>query len=395
MSVFVQMTSYRNFDLVPTIRDCIENSADKDNLYFGVCLQQDEEVPPEIDHPRIKVQRVPYKESPGPGWAKSVAQSFYDGQDYVLQVDAGSRFAEKWDEQLIDALKSTKASKPIITNYPNKYNPSNGEKEQPGTSYKNQVHQMIAGVPSTWPFPMKGATSIIPSRWINENFFFAHGRHCTDVKFDPDFYYCEFESALTLRSFCAGYDIFSHYLPMVWRDYSQRPVNWADDPEWWLKDRASQQLLVLLLNNQRPEEFNLSSVRSLRDFELYSGIDFKGSRIQRSTISGDNPPCKYENEEQWNREYLKDNMITVSWDISEIEKCDDYDYWYFAIEDENGVVLNRQDLRQERDSKLLNFQANFKKVYFKTISGVVPKKLCIQPVSKSKGWLKKVKFDIA
>lgn len=395
MSVFVQMTSYKNFDVIPTIRDCIEKSADKDNLYFGVCLQQDEEIPQEIQHPRIRVQKIPFKESPGPGWAKSVAQSFYDGQDYVLQIDSGSRFEERWDEKLIEALANTGSSNPIISNYPNRYNPATGEKEQPQTSYKNQPHQIISGVPSTWPFPMKGATSIIPSRWINENFFFANGHHCKNVKYDPQIYYSEFESTLTVRSFCAGYDIFCHYLPMVWRDYSQRSANWTDDPNWWVKDQISKSRLVRLVNNDIEPEFALSSVRSLRDFELYSGIDFKGNRIQRSTVSGDNPPCKYENEDQWDKDYLKDNIITVSWDTNEIEKSDDYDYWYFAIEDEAGNVINRQDLRQERDGKLLNFESNFKKIYFKTISTMAPKKLVIQPVSKSKGWLKKVKFDIA
>lgn len=394
MSVFIHLASYRNNDLVPTIRDCIEKSADKDSLFFGVCLQQDEETPPEIIHPRIKVHRVPWKESPGPGWARSTAQSFYDGQDYQLQVSAGSRFADRWDEKLIAALDQTGSQKPIITNFPNKFNPANGERELPDVAFRSQVYQMLSGVPMAWPFPLKGVTSIAPSRWINENFLFSRGSHCSEVKADPELYFSECEAALNLRSFCAGYDAFSHFIPLVWMEYSGKPRNWNEDSDWWLKDRSSKKRFSRLLDNDVPAEFGLPGIRTPRDFELYSGIDFKGSRLQKSTVSGENPPCKYENEEQWNRDYMRDHVITVSWDANQIEKCDDYDYWYFSIEDEAGNNINRQDLRMERDASLMEFKSNFKKIYFKSLGGAVPSKLCIQPFSKSRGGLKMVKFDL-
>lgn len=394
MSIFVHLVSYRNFDVIPTIRDCIEKSSDKDNLHFGVCLQQDESTPHEIIHPRIKVHSVPSGESRGPGWARSMAQSFYEGQDYQMQIVSGSRFAEGWDEKLIAALGQTGSPKPIITNYPNKYNPASGEKELPEIAFRNQIYQMLAGLPVTWPSPMKGVTSMLPSRWVSNDFFFSHGSHCLDVKADPELYYSELESALTLRSFCAGYDVFNHFTPLVWKDYSPRPWNWNDDQEWWLKDRASKARFNNLINEEQKGEYGLSGLRSLRDFELYTGIDFKGKRLQKSTVSGDNPPCKYENDDQWEREYMKDYLITVNWDIDQIERCDDYDYWYFAVEDEFGNIINRQDLRLEQDANSIQFKSNFKKIYFKAMNKAVPAKICIQPFSKSKGGLKKVKFDI-
>jgi hypothetical protein len=299
MSVFVHMVSYRNFDIIPTIRDCIEKSSDKDNLHFGICLQQDENTPHEIIHPRIKVHSVPASQSRGPGWARSMAQSFYDGQDYQMQIVSGSRFAEGWDEKLIAALDQTGSTKPIITNYPNKYNPSNGEKELPDISFRNQIYQLLLAGPVTWPSPMKGVASILPSKWINNDFLFSHGSHCLDVKADPELYYSELESALTVRSFCAGYDIFNHFVPFVWRDYSPRTWNWNDDPEWWIKDRSSKARFNSLVNGEDLGDFGLPASRSIRDFEMYSGIDFRRRRLQRSTVSGEVAPCKYENEDQW------------------------------------------------------------------------------------------------
>ncbi|NDD55496.1 hypothetical protein EBZ39_16805, partial [bacterium] len=106
-------------------------------------------------------------------------------------------------------------------------------------------------------------------------------------------------------------------------------------------------------------------------------------------------PCKYENEEQWNNEYMKDYNITVSWDVNEIERCDDYDYWYFSVEDAADQTLHRQDFRIEHDADLIAFKRNFKKISFRVVGNKVPSKICVWPVSKSKGWLKKSKFDLS
>lgn len=394
MSIFVHLTAYRNPDLVGTIRDCIEKSSDKERLYFGVCLQQDEDVPSELNHPRIKVHRVPYLESRGPGWARSLAQSLYDGQEYQLQVDCGSRFAESWDEKLIQAMSQTGSPNPLITNFPNKINSSNGELELPDIAFRTHVYQITSNVPTSWASPMKGASSIVPSNWVNQNFFFSRGGHCLDVKADPELYFSELDSALTIRSYCAGYDPFSHFVPIVWRNYDGRRMNWMDDSEWWLKDEASKRRFADLLSGDVPSEYGISGPRSARDFEIYSGIDLKERALQKSVISGENPPYNYENEEKWNEGYLKDYVITVGWDSNEIEKCDDYDYWYFAVEDDKENVINRQDLRMERDANILQFKSDFKKIFFKSMKNQVPKRICIQPVSKSKGWLRKVKFDI-
>lgn len=393
MSIFVQMTSYKNFDVIPTIKDCIEKCSDKDNLHFGICLQQSEPVPPELNHPRIKVLVVPPEGSLGRGWARRQAQNFYAGQDYVLQIDAGSRFAQNWDTELIDALSKTGSPKAMMTNFPNRYNPANGELEQPAVAYKVQVYSFSAQSPITWPSPMKNATAMSKSPYLNENFFFTTGSHCTECPYDPSVYASESEACMAVRSYTAGYDFFCHFKPVVWRDYSPRAAEWQDDPSWWLKDRNSKTRLADLVAG-RLKEFGLGNARTVRDFELYSGIDMNNRRIQRSTSMGVDPPCKYENEEQWNNDYMKDYSITVAWDNNEIEKCEDYDYWYFAVEDENDQTLFRQDLRMEQDADLISFKKNFKKIVFRVIGTKTPKKLCVWPVSKSKGWLKKSKFDL-
>lgn len=392
MSIFVQLVSYKNFDVLETVKNCIENAKDKENLYFGICLEQNEETPPELVHPRIKVHREPLGQY-SYGWARSKAQSFYDGQDYTLQIDSGSRFLNNWDEELIGALNSTGVEKPMLTNCPNKFNPQTNTLEFPECSYKPQVHQLVYESPATWPNPMKNIKNIIKGRWVVDGFFFTKGKHCLECKYNPSIYYSESEASNTLRSFTSGYDIFHHYKPVVWRNYDARPTQWSDDSEWWIKDQNSKTAFNKLIKGQE-NEYGLGSARTLRDFELYTGIDFINKKLQKTTIVASDPPSHYENDQQWSRDFMKDYAMVVSWNTEEIEKCDDYDYWYFAIEDVNDQVIHRQDLRFDRDGDVLNFKVNYKKILFKGFDNKIPSKLCIHPMSKSKGWLKKSKFNL-
>jgi hypothetical protein len=394
MSIFVQMTAYRGLDVIPTVRNCIERAKDKEGLHFGICLQQDEDTPPELAHDRIKVERVAVKDSLGHGWARSRAQALYAGQDYTLQIESGCRFADGWDEGLVDALKMTGSEKPIITNPANKLKPENGELEHPTVSYKAQCYQFLLDTPAFWPVPLKNIVALQRARNISDHFFFAPGGHCTEVLYDPTLYYSEVESALSLRSFTHGYDLFHHFKPFVFRNYAPRPMHWNDDAEWWAKDRSSKERFSSLVSGSL-QEFGLGESRSLRDWELYSGIDYKGRRLQKDTVQGVEPPCKFENEAKWESEYMKDHAIVASWDTSRIDDSTDYDYWFFAVEDSAGAVITRQDLRWERDKAILEKRANSKKIFFKSIGDKKPARIAIQPFSKSKGGLTKVNFELA
>ena len=39
MKIFIQIASYRDPELEPTIKNCLENSKNPENLVFGICRQ--------------------------------------------------------------------------------------------------------------------------------------------------------------------------------------------------------------------------------------------------------------------------------------------------------------------------------------------------------------------
>jgi hypothetical protein len=385
MSIFVNLVSYRNFDTVPTVLDLVNKASDKSGLKFGVVLQQDEDTPAELNLPNISVRKFSVAESRGHGWARSVAQSMYSSEDYLLQVDSGMRFAEGWDKTLLDAMKTSGKNKPIISNYPNKLT-DNGEMEVKDVAYRLAPHMFIHAAPSCWASPLKGIKSLVPSRIISDNFMFTLGIHSRECSYDPLLYWNEVDCAVSAKSFFLGYDFFNHFIPVAWRNYSKRPQHWNDHSNWWLRAKESEGALMDVLAN--------SGTKSLEDYQRYSGLDFKNRRIHKDVLANKNPPTEYTDELSWEKAMSKDYSITASWDINEIEKCDDYDYWYFAIEDEAGNNIVRQDIRHERDKPTLEFKINYRRVFMRVMDNKKPKTLCIWPLSKSKGWLKKSKFPL-
>jgi hypothetical protein len=87
-----------------------------------------------------------------------------------------------------------------------------------------------------------------------------------------------------------------------------------------------------------------------------------------------------------------DYNIVIEWNESEIEKVDDYQYWFFCIEDKFSKSLFREDFKID-SFKLYEKYKNYKKIY--TIqSENKPENFVLWPVSKSRGFLKPLKKSI-
>ena len=51
-----------------------------------------------ITRERVQVLSVDTGKSRGVCWARHQAEQFYNGADYVLQIDSHTRFVQNWDE---------------------------------------------------------------------------------------------------------------------------------------------------------------------------------------------------------------------------------------------------------------------------------------------------------
>ena len=139
--IFIQIASYRDPELLPTIRDCIANAEFPENLKFCIGWQRAENDTLEefAEDPRFIILSVPYQETKGCCWMRNKIQECYNGEKYTLQLDSHHRFAKNWDTTLINMftyLQKKGHKKPLITGYVPSYNPENDPQERVLTPWK-------------------------------------------------------------------------------------------------------------------------------------------------------------------------------------------------------------------------------------------------------------------
>lgn len=409
--IFVQIAAYRDPELVPTIRDCLANAKYKSDLRFGICWQRHEDEHDLKDFQedaRFRIDTVPWFESQGLCWARSRIQKLYNGEEYTLQIDSHHRFAPNWDEHLLKCMELTDSPKPIITTYAGMYEPGSNRK------LGNEPYKMVAdrftpsGTILFRPHVIQHWEQLskpVRARFVSGHFFFTLGKHCEEYKYDPNLYFAGDEISLSVRSFTFGYDLFHPHRTYIWHEYTRqgRAKHWDDHSvknkdlvgaAWHERDQISKKRLRKMLKEEENDadigEYGLGSVRTHRDYEMYAGIDFARRRLHRETVQGMEPPCSYIDDLQWEKAFLSDYRLQLRWQADDIEKCDDYHFIYFGIEDASGNVLYRYDApstspetRGETQSKEVKFSAAGK-----------PAKLVLWPVSRSRGWLKKVTYAL-
>ena len=128
--IFIQIASYRDRELIPTIKNCIENAKYPKDLVFALAWQHDatETLGEYATDARFKIIDIPYQESQGVCWVRHKLNLLYSDEEYCLQLDSHHRFAKNWDTQAIGMLKDLQAAgyaKPLLTAYIPSYEPTN------------------------------------------------------------------------------------------------------------------------------------------------------------------------------------------------------------------------------------------------------------------------------
>jgi hypothetical protein len=370
--IFVQIASYRDPELLPTIRDCIAKAKYPENLTFGICWQRDETESLEefADDTRFTVLDYHWSKSKGLCWARSEIQKLWKGEQYTMQLDSHHRFLQDWDELLIDMMEMTGSEKPIITSYAGMYRPSDNKllNVEP---YKMVASNFTPGGTILFrPHAIEGWESLdspIPARFVSGHFFFTIGKHCEEYKYDPNIYFAGDEISLSIRSFTLGYDLYHPHITVVWHEYTReyRTKHWTDfnkenqekgivEKPWWEMDNDSKRRLRHMLqeedNNIDLGEYGLGNVRTHRDYELYAGINFKNRRLHPMTLRGVNPPIN--DNSDWDKIEEKEYSYEL-----EIPETTDFQFIYIGVESSNGEVIHRVDLKEYNKTLKINFKS--------------------------------------
>jgi hypothetical protein len=209
MKILISIVSYREKELLNTVKSFYDDASNKDNLLFAIVSQDDE-------HPDLSFiaseclhyTQVHWKDTFGVTWARSIAQKAFTEFDYYLQLDA-HMFSEKdWDLKLIDSFNEAKllCEKPVLTCYPAMYRIENNERIL-GPVRSNGCSDISGLVWSSgsWPNHRSNFKSMEINNYINAAVVFSTKDFVDEVPYDPSVTFFHEEICLTMRSEASGF----------------------------------------------------------------------------------------------------------------------------------------------------------------------------------------------
>lgn len=316
-TIFIQLASYRDTELPLTIKSAIEAADHPELLSFGVVHQYGPETLHLLDEfrgrPGFRMAELPWQESRGVGVARNMANELYRGEEWTLQVDSHTHFEPGWDTDLIRQWQACGDDKAVLSAYPPGYKRNeHGEIALKNTGrisvkmYASKFFYRHIPVFESMAMERNDNTEMLRSPYCSGGFVFGHGKVIVNVPYVKEIAFIGEEIVRSVQLYTHGYNV---YLPIGLRLYhsyggSTRHSFWKD-----MRDsndkvmisvydsmiKASYDLADNILLGRN--ESRLGKSRTLDEFALYSGIDFRLKRLSANQRRKLEPP--YEESLDW------------------------------------------------------------------------------------------------
>lgn len=294
-AIFVSIASYRDPDCQNTVNDLFAKAAHPGRVFVGLCLQiaPGTDADCRVSEPRpgqLRVITVDAAESRGACWARSRVQELWQGEEYFFQVDSHMRFVSGWDEKLIAMIGKCAGEKPVLSTYPLEFTPPDHFAPERLVTIRPKgfdEHGVLTQNSDLSPIA-KAPALPAPSPFISAGMLFTSGQVVQEVPYDPHLYFTGEEITLGARLWTSGWDIYCPNEVVAYHNYNkqtERPRHWEDKRDWVQLGRISRSRIRHLLGiatregddepHTEMERYGLGSVRTLADYEVFSGLDFK------------------------------------------------------------------------------------------------------------------------
>ena len=384
MKIFVQIAAYRDPQLVATIKSMIENAKRPKNLRIGIARQfhpddKFDDLSEYEKDKRFRILNIPHQESKGVCWARHQVQQVYQDEEYTLQIDSHMRFAPNWDDEMIKMIKQLQKKgheKPLLTGYVSSFDPDNDPSGRMQEPWRMAFDRFIPEgavffLPETIP-GWQSLTEPVTSRFYSAHYCFTLGQFSKEVQHNPEYYFHGEEISIAARAYTWGYDLFHPHKVLIWHEYTRkgRTKQWDDDKDWVNKNNVSHSKNRKLFSMDGEVSdidfgvYGFGTERTLKEYEIYSGLRFSRRAVQQYTLDKHYPPNPtiYQTDEEWEDSFatIFKHCIDVGYDsVPE----DDYDFWVVAFHDENDETIHRQDADIHEINRMKNDPDGYCKVW--------------------------------
>lgn len=300
-TIFVQIASYRDPELQHTLQDLFKKAKRPENIFVGICHQYDMKDGTdkhifEIPFPRpdqIRIDEIDYRETGGMCWARNRSQKLWKDEKWSLRLDAHHRFKEDWDEELVTAAyQLNKDGEVIISQCLPGYNKETEVKEM-DCSNRISCTNFIGtyAIYKTFDYPKSPNLTL----FSYGGFVFGLSKFVSDSLVNPFLDNLD-EVPFSVTKWTKGIDIYSYHRPVIWHYWT-----YEGDPNHLVKKEykvakpkalAIQSDLLQIKKTDKHEivalnkKYCIGDKRTLRDYQRFSGIDFRKKKLREHTKLG-------------------------------------------------------------------------------------------------------------
>ena len=309
-TIFVSVAAFCEPHLQLTIHHLFAQATHPQRIHVGLVDQAEQLNPDWLKQfparKNINYVGVSPVDSRGVSWARSIAFSLYNDQDYLLQIDSHTLFDSGWDELLIDQLKQLKSThpKPLISTYPPGFKfDSQGRAVADEPLKSNEIFfidrdpgSVLTADRAVLQFRVvrkqveHGEITHLPGFHVGACFLFTTGDFVQQVPYDPYLYFRGEEQSLSLRAHAKGYQVCHprHNLIPLYHLYKEvgklyEGQHWHPDMEakrqvafGWLQQRSNERTHALFTPGSDLGVYGIDSPAHLESFCKLSGIDYLG-----------------------------------------------------------------------------------------------------------------------
>jgi hypothetical protein len=296
MSIFISIASYKDTELVPTIKSIINNADNSEELHFGVVSQDENKRHPDLEPivDNLSYLKMDFRQAKGAGYARKLAMEMYEGEDFYLQLDSHMRAVKGWDTKLINMYHQSSSlagtNKVILSQYPAAYEIHTGGKE-----YFVQDHEELWSTP-TWSRVHNrdnGSWSSIrerfddlsqphPSHTVLAGYLFANGKFVEEIPYDERISFMGEELCIAIRAYTRNWHIYAPNEMLFWHFYKrkQSPKIWnqsedAKRPTKWIEiEMNSKRVQKNILLGIEQGIFGIGDYEKYLEYQDMIGINF-------------------------------------------------------------------------------------------------------------------------
>lgn len=309
VKIFVSIAAYRDAETRNTINDLFAKAKCKHRVFVGVLTQIDPRSDSDLkigQRTNVREMVIDSRESRGCTWARNlILTNLVKDEDFILQIDAHSRFDKGWDDIVLKEFYSIGKKKAVLSSYPPAFfidKPLNTEPKHVFMKFRD-IH--ASGLPFFLAdMRITGLVPESPRRTpaISAGCIFAPREVFELVKYDPYVYFFGEEQSYAIRLYTHGVDTYVPSRTFMYHLYydpnkDKKNLHWNDTNERTTRDITCDGVprvkYVLGMSNVIPVDnskdidvYGLGKERTVAQWEEFSGFNLKTGHITALGLDG-------------------------------------------------------------------------------------------------------------